>query len=93
MRVVVKLFGEFRAATEGERLELDVPPGASCRQALQQLVRQVPAVGPLLFDDQGEVRDHLNVFVNGRNVSTLAGLDTELSPGDSLAFFPPVGGG
>ena len=36
---------------------------------------------------------YLNILVNGRNVRFLAGFDTELSPGDSVAFLPPVGGG
>ena len=45
--------------------------------------------GSLLFDEAGRLRDHLHVFLNGRNISTLGGLAVRLSEGDSVAFFPP----
>ncbi len=92
MTVTVKLFGEFRAAVGRERLELDLPEGASCGEALRRLADRDPALGPLLFAG-GELRDHLHVFVNGRNVAHLRGLATPLSPGDTVAFFPPISGG
>jgi molybdopterin synthase sulfur carrier subunit len=41
----------------------------------------------------GKVRDFLQFLVNGRSISTLNGLDTELTNGDVVAIIPPVGGG
>lgn len=92
MRVVVKLFGEFREAAGGDRVELELPSGATCELALRRLVADKPRLRQLLFHEE-VLRDHLHVFVNGRNVHTLRGLATPLSEGDALAFFPPVGGG
>ncbi len=92
MRVTVKLFGEFRAASGVERLELDLPEGTDCGKALQRLADQKTVLRDLLF--VGEVlRDHLHVFVNGRNVAHLQGLATPLALGDTLTFFPPISGG
>lgn len=93
MRVTVRLFGEFREAAGRDKVELELPPGASCGQALRQLAKLEPKVGELLFAPSGEIRDHLHVFLNGRNVATLAGLETKLSQGDRISFFPPIGGG
>jgi len=93
MQVTVKLFGEFREAAGRERVELELPSGATCGEALRRLAQLEPKLGELLFGEAGRLRDHLNVFMNGRNVATLRGLDVRLSPGDSLAFFPPIGGG
>lgn len=92
MRVVVKLFGEFREAAGGGLVELELPPGTTCELALQRLAVDKPKLRRLLFHE-GVLRDHLHVFVNGRNVHALRGLATPLSEGDALAFFPPVGGG
>lgn len=92
MRVTVKLFGEFRVASGVERLELDLPEGTDCGVALRSLAQQTPALRSLLFAGEA-VRDHLHVFVNGRNVAHLQGEDTRLSPGDTLTFFPPISGG
>jgi molybdopterin synthase sulfur carrier subunit len=41
----------------------------------------------------GEVKSFLQFLVNGRSVSSLNGLRTELSNGDVIAIIPPVGGG
>ena len=47
-----------------------------------------------VFDSKtGEVKGFLQFLVNGRSMSTLDGLDTELVDGDVLAIIPPVGGG
>ncbi|MBC7220568.1 MoaD/ThiS family protein [Candidatus Bipolaricaulota bacterium] len=92
MKVTVKLFGEFRAALGVEGLELDLPTGVTCRDALARLADDHPPLRDLLFAD-GEIRDHLHVFVNGRNVLHGQGLAMPLSPGDTLTFFPPISGG
>jgi len=90
--IVVRLFGEFRVAFGQDRVDLELPEGATCGQALRELVARGPSLRGLLFDRE-EVRDHLNVFLNGRNVAHLEGLKTPLSAGDALTFFPPIGGG
>ena len=46
-----------------------------------------------LFDDRGEVREHLQLLVNGRDVGLLEQNETLLREGDTVAIVPPVGGG
>lgn len=92
MKIVVKLFGEFRAALGQDRMDLDLPDAATCGHALRGLVAREPRLADLLFEG-GELRDYLHVFLNGRNVAHLRGLETPLSAGDTLTFFPPIGGG
>ena len=41
----------------------------------------------------GEVKGFLQFLINGRSVSPVKELDTELCDGDILAIVPPVGGG
>ncbi|MGQ9700774.1 MAG: ubiquitin-like small modifier protein 1 [Candidatus Bipolaricaulaceae bacterium] len=91
-RVEVRLFGEFREAAGKPTLVLELPDGADCATALQEVGRQEPRLAPLLFQND-ELRDHLHVFVNGENVNHREGLHTKLSPGDVLTFFTPISGG
>ncbi|HDI07271.1 MAG TPA: MoaD/ThiS family protein [Candidatus Bathyarchaeota archaeon] len=47
-----------------------------------------------VFDPvSNDVRGHLQLLVNGRNIASLSGLDTRLEDGDVFAIIPPVGGG
>ncbi len=92
MQVLVKLFGEFREAAGREKQPLELADGATVAKALEELGTHIPQLHDLMFE-QGRLRDHLHVFVNGRNVATAGGLEAELSDGDTLTFFPPVGGG
>lgn len=92
MHVLVKLFAEFREAAGQDRQSLELPDGATVKDALRELAHREPALSELMFSD-GRLHDHLHVFVNGRNVGTTGGLESGLSDGDTLTFFPPVGGG
>ena len=42
---------------------------------------------------EGGLARGVKVFLNGRDIDFLSGLDTRLSDGDEISIFPPVGGG
>ena len=65
----------------------------SVRGALEQLARREVALYRNLCDERGQVRRHLNVYVNADNVRDLDGVDTILTPGDVIAILPAVSGG
>ncbi len=46
-----------------------------------------------LLDAEGRLHPGIIVLVNGENVHFLQLLDTPLSPSDTVAIFPPLGGG
>ena len=67
--------------------------GDTVGSALARLVADYPALGQHIFDDDGNLEAYINVFVNGRSMRFLDGLNTSLSEDDVLAIFPPVAGG
>ncbi|MGD2142432.1 MAG: MoaD family protein [Candidatus Bathyarchaeota archaeon] len=46
-----------------------------------------------VYDGQKRVRDYLSFMLNGINVNSINGFETQLKDGDVLSVLPPVGGG
>ena len=63
------------------------------RAALEDLQRSESALYRNICDETGQVRQHLNVFVNSDNVRDLDGVDTRLTRGDVVTILPAVSGG
>ena len=66
--------------------------GATVQAALDDLVRQYPALGPKLFDG-GRLRPYINLFVNDEDVRYLDEMQTPVADGQVLAIIPAVAGG
>ncbi|USZ67286.1 MoaD/ThiS family protein [Halorussus salilacus] len=88
-----KLFADLAEIAGGKRVDVDAEPGETVGAALSALVEEHPGLGERIYDDSGDLREHINVLRNGANVHTEDGLETELDEGDELALFPPVSGG
>ena len=67
--------------------------GASLRAALDDLTGQHPALRSRLLDDDGEIAPFVNVYVEGEDVRTLDGLETEVTPGSTVILLPAMAGG
>ena len=61
--------------------------------ALTALGRKVPAALDRIMDEQGTVRRHVNVFVNGENIRYLEGLSTPARDGTTILVIAAVSGG
>lgn len=75
----------------------DVAGGRSVIEAqgetVRAVVREIEGVRQRVFDDQGRVRVHVNLFVNGTHIRDLDGLDTAVTEGDEVVILPAVSGG
>lgn len=52
--------------------------------------------GPDLLEsviEEGEIREFINVYVNGKEVGDLDGLDTEIDTDDEIRVIPAASGG
>jgi molybdopterin converting factor small subunit len=75
----------------GGKAEVEVT-GNTVKAALDDLLRQYPAVGPKLFDN-GKLRPYINVFLNDEDIRYLDEMDTKVTDGVILALIPAVAGG
>jgi sulfur-carrier protein len=89
--VTIHVYGQLRRYCAGAS-QLSIS-AHTVRAALEALERSQSALYCNLCDEMGNVRRHLNVFVNSDNVRDLDGVDTALTPGDVVTILPAVSGG
>ena len=61
--------------------------------ALAALWVERPALRDRVLNERGEIRQHVNIFYDGRDVRRLKGLDTPITPDNELYIFNAVSGG
>lgn len=67
--------------------------GETVGVALSDLTRQYPDLRQHLYNDKGELRSFVNVFLADENVRSLRGNDTPLTETAQLRIVPSVAGG
>ena len=67
--------------------------GATVGEALKALDAAYPGFADRLFDDGGNLRRFVNVFLADEDVRFLDGLATPVSDGQTLSIVPAVAGG
>jgi molybdopterin converting factor small subunit len=67
------------------RFALDAPSVGAALRALP--------IRDLLFDERDELRPLVNVYVDGQDVRTKSGLETELSGGEEVRVVAAIAGG
>ena len=69
------------------------PSCATVRDALTELGRHSPAALDRVMNERGELREHVNLFVNDENIRFLDGLDSPLPDGSTLHVIAAISGG
>ena len=67
--------------------------GVNVTAALGDLTAQFPAIKPHLFNEAGELRPFVNLFVGETNIKDLQGVDTPIKDNDKLMLIPSIAGG
>jgi molybdopterin converting factor small subunit len=66
--------------------------GGTVRELLEDLSRRLPALGARVYGD-GEIRSFVNVYVDGEDVRTRDGLDTQVRETSTVILLPAMAGG
>ncbi|HVV35730.1 MAG TPA: ubiquitin-like small modifier protein 1 [Acidimicrobiales bacterium] len=91
MATTVRIPTQLRPLAEGAS-ELSVE-GATVGEVLKALDAAHPGFAERLFDDAGNLRRFVNVFLAEEDVRFLDGLNTPVAPGQTLSIVPAVAGG
>ena len=86
----VRIPPTLREVTGGER-ELPAE-GDTVRELLEDLMGRFPGLRTQLVED-GDLAPFVNVYVEGEDVRTLDGLETDVRPGSTVILLPAMAGG
>lgn len=90
----IRLYATLRPLAGGKYATLEPAEGETVGTLLHRLVRQYPGLeGQLLTPGGDELLPYVQVFLSGRSVRDLQGLETPVPPDGDMAIFPPVAGG
>jgi molybdopterin converting factor small subunit len=95
MSTRIKIPTPLRRHTNGQSyVELGATGGSgTVRGALDSLTAHYPTLAERLFDPQGGVKPHINIFLNNEDIRFLGGLDTPVADGDTVVLLPALAGG
>jgi molybdopterin converting factor small subunit len=91
MSLTVRIPTQLRTLTGGTG-EVQVE-GSTVGEALKALDAAHPGMGDRLFDEAGNLRRFVNVFLADEDVRFLEGLATPVGDGQTLSIVPAVAGG
>ncbi len=91
-KVEATFYGLLKRVFQEEKKQIDLSNASNIRALLLVLCNSRER-HDRIFDEYDNVRQNISIFINGRNILFIKGLETELNAGDSVAIFPPMAGG
>ena len=90
----VNFFATLRQVVGTKTVNIPLGEGANIRQLIEEMLLRYPGLETQLLDEQGELRQHVRIIVNGRDAFLLENaLETPLTPDGIVSIFPAIGGG
>ena len=98
MPLTFVLSGPLRElAGNRDQVEVELPDGggaaSSVADALSLLWRRCPSFRDRVITEQGELRPHLNIFVDGESIRFSGGFATPVRPNSEIFILPALSGG
>ncbi|HEY6264512.1 MAG TPA: MoaD/ThiS family protein [Candidatus Acidoferrum sp.] len=91
MPITVEIPTAFRRFTDGAP-KIDCS-ATTIAEALDQLTARFPDLSRHVRDDQGQIRQFLNVYLNEEDIRFLGGESCSVKEGDRVLLVPSIAGG
>ena len=92
--VKIIFLAKIREITKNKEIEFTIKENDTIRSLLTRLVQTFGSeFKNTLFDPKGELLQKIIIRLNGENIVTKEGLDTELKNNDTIIITPAVAGG
>ncbi len=89
--IKVRIPTPLRPMTGGKN-EVEIA-GNTIAEIIDNLGTAHPGIKERLYDEEGEVRRFINIYVNEEDIRFLTGKDTPLKDGDQVSIIPAIAGG
>ncbi|MFL6303893.1 MAG: ubiquitin-like small modifier protein 1 [Candidatus Sulfotelmatobacter sp.] len=83
----------LREFTDGRSTVKLEGSGTTVAEALSALWNAYPGVRDRVFNEQDQVRQHINIFVGNENIRYTGGLTTRVPNDSEISIVPAVSGG
>ncbi|GAB4206768.1 MAG: MoaD/ThiS family protein [Roseiflexaceae bacterium] len=67
--------------------------GTTAGELLGALTEQFPQLGKQLYNEQGQLRSFVNIYVGDEDIRYLKGLETPVPEGETVSIIPAIAGG
>lgn len=85
----VNFYAALRKISGTKTVEFSITDGLTIQRLLEVIVARYPEMYDKLFERDGKLSRRAHIVINGRYSHTLEqGLDTIISPGDTVDIFP-----
>ena len=91
MTATVRIPTPLRRVTNG--LDKATVEGATINEIIHSLETQFPGIKKRLCEDGGQLRNFVNVYINGEDIRFLDGMDSLVKMDDEISIVPAVAGG
>lgn len=90
----IRLFATLRELAGMREFTVSLPEEASVRDLIDAIGEVSLPLKQRIIDENGAFTNMAYIFLEGRSVLVLDGLDTPIAPETNrIAIFPPMGGG
>jgi sulfur-carrier protein len=91
--IIFHIPASLREFTSGQRdVEIATAP-TTLADALSALWLAYPGLRDRVTTEQGEIREHINIFIGDDDVRFTGGLATRIAPGCEISIVPSISGG
>lgn len=67
--------------------------GKNIKELIDDLEKNFPGIKARLYDEKGDLRRFINIYVNEEDIRFLQGDKTSLKQGDEVSIIPAIAGG
>ncbi|MBM26429.1 MAG: molybdopterin synthase sulfur carrier subunit [Chloroflexi bacterium] len=87
----VRIPAPLRRLTNGQ--DKITAEGKTLQEIIDFLEQNFPTIKSRICNEDGEIRNFVNIYVNDEDVRFLNGISSEIKDGDEISIVPAVAGG
>lgn len=94
MIAIVVIPSPLRNLTNGERkVNISLEENSSVKDVVLVLESKFPGIQKKIFNDNDNLHNYINIFLEGEDIRYLKGIGTQINDGEELSIVPAVAGG